>query len=180
MKCPTGAGKLESRRNETLGVEWDVCDTCHGVWFDDVELGKAAKYFATKLVGRERTKIVRVADSGRHVPPLLHPCPRDGSAMESFVYAGDSGIVVDRCQTCLGIWLDGGELEKVQEYLRPDATADALSRAVVVEIRDLEKIKIDIARMPTEMALAVSNPYFLVRFLVNVARDLVTKGLGGD
>ena len=34
--------------------------------------------------------------------------------METFNYGGDSGIVLDRCRACGGVWLDGGELEKVQ------------------------------------------------------------------
>ncbi len=29
-------------------------------------------------------------------------------------YAGDSGVFVDRCDVCSGLWLDHEELEKVQ------------------------------------------------------------------
>jgi Zn-finger nucleic acid-binding protein len=29
-------------------------------------------------------------------------------------YAGDTGIIIDRCTSCRGIWLDEHELEKIQ------------------------------------------------------------------
>lgn len=40
-------------------------------------------------------------------------CPHCGVAMEPFNYAGDSGIILDKCPSCAGLWLDGGDLERV-------------------------------------------------------------------
>jgi Zn-finger nucleic acid-binding protein len=34
--------------------------------------------------------------------------------MQAFNYGADTGIILDKCDRCGGIWLDGGELEKVQ------------------------------------------------------------------
>ena len=39
-------------------------------------------------------------------------CPIDASPMEKHVA---HSIVLDRCPRCQGVWLDGGELEKVRE-----------------------------------------------------------------
>lgn len=39
------------------------------------------------------------------------PCPVDGETMSKEVAAM---VVVDRCPKCQGIWLDGGELDKIK------------------------------------------------------------------
>lgn len=39
------------------------------------------------------------------------PCPVDGESMKKEVAAM---VVIDRCPKCSGVWLDGGELEKLK------------------------------------------------------------------
>lgn len=41
-------------------------------------------------------------------------CPSCGGQTDPVNYAGGSGIIIDRCTGCHGVWLDGKELEKVQ------------------------------------------------------------------
>jgi Zn-finger nucleic acid-binding protein len=41
-------------------------------------------------------------------------CPACEGCMQLVNYGGDSGIAVDRCDTCGGVWLDHDELEKIQ------------------------------------------------------------------
>jgi len=45
-------------------------------------------------------------------------CPVDGAAMEKSIA---HMIVIDRCPKCHGVWLDGGELEKVTAEISTDA-----------------------------------------------------------
>ena len=45
-------------------------------------------------------------------------CPRDGKSLVQETYEGE--VVVDRCPTCEGVWLDNGELKQVQENLSND------------------------------------------------------------
>ena len=40
-------------------------------------------------------------------------CPHCGVAMQPFNYAGDSGVILDKCPSCGGLWLDDGDLERV-------------------------------------------------------------------
>ena len=40
-------------------------------------------------------------------------CPRDGSEL---VEVERSGVTIDACPTCRGVWLDRGELENDQRY----------------------------------------------------------------
>lgn len=41
-------------------------------------------------------------------------CPSCRHGMDVINYAGDTGVCVDRCGECHGLWLDRHELEKVQ------------------------------------------------------------------
>lgn len=44
-------------------------------------------------------------------------CPEDNTALMEFEFEGHSGVKLDICPTCKGIWLDGGEITKLMEYL---------------------------------------------------------------
>lgn len=46
-------------------------------------------------------------------------CPIDG---EVLVVADRSGIEIDYCPKCRGIWLDRGELDKIIERTSPQST----------------------------------------------------------
>lgn len=47
-----------------------------------------------------------------------HACPVDGTAMTKAVA---HMMVIDRCPTCHGVWLDGGELDRLKEDVARDA-----------------------------------------------------------
>lgn len=49
-------------------------------------------------------------------------CPRDKGQLDGCFYEDD--IAVDECQECHGIWLDAGELEKVQESMEHDHSGE--------------------------------------------------------
>jgi len=46
------------------------------------------------------------------------PCPIDGAAM---VKELTHMLVIDRCPQCKGVWLDGGELEKLKNDVEGEA-----------------------------------------------------------
>ncbi len=49
-------------------------------------------------------------------------CPIDGNELVTRVYEGD--VHVDECEACGGIWLDHGELERIQETIEKDYSED--------------------------------------------------------
>jgi len=53
-------------------------------------------------------------------------CPVDGKTLEQSSMAG---VIVDRCPSCQGIWLDSGELEEIlkQAHTYPDNEGGALA-----------------------------------------------------
>jgi hypothetical protein len=58
-----------------------------------------------------------------------HPCPIDQTAMRKEVV---SNIVVDRCPTCSGVWLDGGELELLRGAIA-DGVTERILRGVLFQ-----------------------------------------------
>lgn len=54
-------------------------------------------------------------------------CPLDG---ETLVIAERSGIEIDYCPKCRGVWLDRGELDKIIDRSGPAATEPARGREV--------------------------------------------------
>ena len=50
------------------------------------------------------------------------PCPVDGAQL---VMSERSGIEIDYCPTCRGVWLDRGELDKIIERATAEASPPA-------------------------------------------------------
>ena len=105
IKCPKCATSLESKTLETIPV--DQCPTCHGIWFDEQELQSVltrSHDLSSGLHGRSRDPSL---DQKRGA------CPRDKSGMLRAFSTTDERIVLDMCLDCHGLWLDGGELDRL-------------------------------------------------------------------
>lgn len=57
-------------------------------------------------------------------------CPIEGETMKKEI---SFMIVIDRCPTCNGVWLDGGELERISSGVEEKALI-AMSRSFVMPI----------------------------------------------
>jgi Zn-finger nucleic acid-binding protein len=106
---------LQTINYEGLSIE--TCSKCHGEWLDDAELGKIVRIREVKFDPDERRAI---AESTTITGVVLEDvdralkCPKCSGTTNAVNYGGNTGIIIDRCTTCRGIWLDGLELEKIQ------------------------------------------------------------------
>ena len=82
--------------------------------WDDMKRAKEESYFDRK----NREALERLAQSASADKP--RPSPITGEPMERIVI---SGVVVDRCPTSGGIWLDAGELEQIVELKGGETSA---------------------------------------------------------
>ena len=116
MKCPACQKKL--RRFKAGSVTLDGCTAgCGGIWFDDDELEKVSRAHSSSdhnITDKIRPPAVRVDEDA------IRPCPRcAGGALEKKLFSLGSGVIMDCCPKCRGVWLDFGELEKIHESLNP-------------------------------------------------------------
>ncbi|MHC5027271.1 MAG: TFIIB-type zinc ribbon-containing protein [Planctomycetota bacterium] len=118
MKCPCCAASLETLEYE--GVSIMTCPGCNGEFIAPDEL---AHVVTTRSERFQPSTLRAVSD---RAPVFGVPaeeqarqldCPACGDSMRVLNYATDTGICVDRCDGCGGIWLDDQELEKVQALL---------------------------------------------------------------
>jgi len=99
------------------GVHIHTCPGCGGELLTGDEMALIA---SARVVSFPETLLARHAD---HEPVVgvptdenYHelPCPQCRTPMQLINYAHDSGVHVDRCGRCGTIWLDRGELGKIQ------------------------------------------------------------------
>lgn len=118
MKCPKDESVLESRTYEG-DVEVDACPSCQGMWLDKGELEQIEEV-------RERD----YSEELKRIPDLIGPayemarqqtlpaldCPKCAAEMSRHEYAYCSQIMIDVCPKCQGVWLDKGEIERLEVF----------------------------------------------------------------
>lgn len=111
MICPNCGRTMDEIT--IAGVDVDYCrEGCQGLFFDNRELERMdqAHEAASDPVLQGILEHERAADSRTH--PLV--CPRCDIKMRRHAYALGTGIHIDRCYGCNGVWLDRGELSAVR------------------------------------------------------------------
>ncbi|NCO44462.1 hypothetical protein GW888_00075 [Candidatus Wolfebacteria bacterium] len=122
MLCPIDKKNLD--KSIFYGVEVDYCPQCLGVWFEQDELRLAKdnkdenlKWFDIDLW--HDWKHFNISHGERMCPSCRLPLYE--------VYYGGSGVIVDVCNVCYGIWLDRGEFKKMISYLRKELNYEVLN-----------------------------------------------------
>ncbi len=121
MLCPIC--KIELEKAIFYGVEVDYCPRCLGVWFEEDEL-RLAKDEKDKNLNWLDVDIWKDASKFK-INKGIRMCPSCRVPLYE-VYYGDSGIIIDVCNLCKGVWLDRGEFKKIIEYLRKKADEEIL------------------------------------------------------
>jgi len=111
MNCPK-CGTAELKAITIDGVEVDQCATCSGLWFDRRELGD--------LLNRNTQRVGEIlgGEDEQGKDYYRGKCPRDGQDMLRVRSSRNRDVTLDACHVCQGIWLDGGEFERIKK-VRP-------------------------------------------------------------
>ena len=119
-------------------IKFEGCPTCHGMWLDKDELRQLKNKFndgQLHWLNREVNDIEKTS-----MISSSRACPKCPSSKLRSVLFGHSGVVIDWCPDCQGIWLDRSEYDSICEYLRSEATS-ATPKEIREELaHDLEKI----------------------------------------
>jgi Zn-finger nucleic acid-binding protein len=104
--CPECNIKLKEMPFDVCSV--DYCSSCQGYFFDPKELEKVS--------GHQESKKLIITSSSQQViiKRRVRSCPNCSSKM---AIKEKGGIEIDRCIFCGGVWLDGGEFQKISKIL---------------------------------------------------------------
>lgn len=119
FRCPRCGGYLSL--NTLAGVEVHPCPRCGGIWFSKNELEQLA----------HRDPVV-VRSLGALQDPIPEPglavvlegllCPRCAVPLRQFHYFWAPDLALDGCPSCHGVWVDDGELARLEEAAGTGAT----------------------------------------------------------
>ena len=89
------------------GSEFEICDKCFGIWFDREDLVKERILKTTKKLNIDMDRIM----------PTKRTCPKCKNITLVSLKYEELETIIDCCPSCMGIWLDGGELSEFSDYL---------------------------------------------------------------
>jgi Zn-finger nucleic acid-binding protein len=118
LLCPHCDQRLT--RESGLGVSYDACSHCGGLWLDQGELPRLLKHSPEEIERLEQQLSAKTGDAV--VVPETETalvCPACSVPIQTRQYAIDTGIYIDRCDQCRGIWVDSGELTRIARVLQP-------------------------------------------------------------
>ena len=135
MNCPRCSEELQSTNAGTVQVE--ECPGCKGLWIGDDELRRLKDEVDPDL--RWMDFELWEHPDRFHVSATPVGCPNCGRQIAAIDY-GDTGIEVDYCTHCRGVWVDSGEFEKIVHALTDELLTKDVSdyvRASVGEAREI-------------------------------------------
>ena len=111
MQCPRCDLPLTAVDYE--GVEVDMCQSCWGFWLDCGELEQILESQQFQFSDAEREQVLSLNAASRPGSTEPAPCPKCEKEMERVHYDESIHLVIDQCPEH-GVWLDTGEIKKVQ------------------------------------------------------------------
>ncbi|MEQ1822195.1 MAG: zf-TFIIB domain-containing protein [Fimbriimonadaceae bacterium] len=114
-----------------LDFQVDVCAKCAGLWFDDGELTKLSKAGWAEMDSAEDRFVPTVEPSQSD---QMRSCPACRKPMEAFRYLYSSPVTLDSCPSCLGIWVEDGELRQMMLALG-DAQSQPVNPALSSQLK---------------------------------------------
>jgi len=137
MKCPRTGSQLKTIK--VGGIAVDVSEECGGVFFDNLELRKFES--GSDVRGEALAKHLRQFESYLLDEKERIKCPKccDVVMMRRY-YSPLKVIEIDECPACAGIWLDTGELDKIQNT---QLSAAELARLRMEMVEQATPVKIE-------------------------------------
>jgi Zn-finger nucleic acid-binding protein len=115
MKCPNDNTemcqvKIEGHYGQPILLE--QCKKCGGIWFDEMELFSARRGEAEKIEVFDSKSLW----TPTNIEKRILRCPLDQSELFRFKDRYFlKGIILERCPSCNGIWLNRGDFTKFQQ-----------------------------------------------------------------
>ncbi len=95
------------------------CDQCLGLFFDPGELEAVLEATVSNvfLIDRSGLDGINLKRQSNQYPVSYIKCPVCSQHMHRVNFGVRSGVIIDRCKAH-GVWLDGGELRHLMEWMK--------------------------------------------------------------
>ena len=116
-RCNIGLKTIDLNINGRFLIE--RCDECLGLFFDPNELESLLEATVANVFTINRSQLDSINNSmktGDYGVSYVK-CPVCGKIMNRVNFGTKSGVIVDRCKEH-GVWLDGGELRHLFEWMK--------------------------------------------------------------
>lgn len=117
LRCVNGCDFLAPMQYE--GVDIDVCPQCKGIWLSFQNLNQIISRQSRVWTEKQKAEILQQTGKAGVPQEELErhlDCPECGELMPAVNYQYSSGIIINKCKHHHGVWLDCGELNKIQIY----------------------------------------------------------------
>jgi len=135
MNCPCCSTELKSKMIEDIQV--DECPDCKGTWFEEGQL-RQAKDLSDSDLNWIDFEIWKHQDKASARSKDI-ACPHCRKTLVTIDY-GDTGVEIDYCPQCKGIWLDKGEFKKIIEALTEELLTKSFSDYIKASIEEAKEI----------------------------------------
>jgi Zn-finger nucleic acid-binding protein len=137
-RCRTALKTIDLKLNGRFLIE--RCAQCLGLFFDPGELEALLEATVSNVFTINRGMLDSINAAGRGVDYGVSyiPCPACSKLMNRVNFGTKSGVIADRCKEH-GVWLDGGELRRLFEWMK--AGGKLLDKERQEQIRKLEEEK---------------------------------------
>jgi uncharacterized protein len=126
MQCPACRSTLYEENDS--GIAIDRCGSCNGVWLDGKELTQIIeareRSFTDEVVEKVKSAIPKAIEGYQRTEDSGRICPRCSITLRPYNYAYSTGVIVDRCPECKGVWTDYGELEQIEVLMSNHSGSD--------------------------------------------------------
>lgn len=105
-----------------------TCPGGHGAWLQREQLARIARGHDADTTDAQERSALRQSDDlpAELVTGRFHDCPVCGDTLRKDDYRYGSGVVIDVCDEH-GIWVDSGELERMEAWAEAMAQPGDLS-----------------------------------------------------
>jgi Zn-finger nucleic acid-binding protein len=118
------------------------CDRCLGLFFDPNELEALLEATISNVFTINRSQLDNINTVSKNDYGVSYiKCPVCSNIMNRVNFGVKSGVIIDRCREH-GVWLDGGELKHLFEWMKAGGNLLQQEREIEqkrIELRELER-----------------------------------------
>lgn len=139
-RCNIGLKTIDLNVKGRFFVE--RCDQCLGLFFDPNELEALLEATIANVFAINRSQLDNINTVGKSDYGVSYiKCPVCSTVMNRVNFGVKSGVIIDRCREH-GVWLDGGELKHLFEWMKAGGKLLQQEREDEqrrIELRELER-----------------------------------------